>query len=452
MPETSELKRSVSGVRGIVGDTLTPELVARHAAAFGSLLSGDKVVVASDTRPTGPMIKEAAISGLQSVGCDVIDIGIAPTPTVPLAVTHFKAAGGIAVTASHNPIEWNALKFIGSATQLLSPTLFDRIYDLADGNGRIAYRGWDKIGSRTSSLAMLNVHIRRVLSLKQVATRAVARRKPKVVLDAVNGAGSVYAPALLRKLACRVVEIHCRPDGRFPRGTEPLPENLKDLCAAVVRHRADIGFALDPDADRLAVVDEQGKPLGEERTLVLATEWVLSRTPGPVVINLSTTQAVLDVAKSHKQRGYTAKVGEANVAAMIKSKHAVIGGEGNGGVIMPSLHPGRDAMLGMALVLSYLSHADQPISQLSAGLPMYYAAKTRKAQSGDWQDRLSRFADHFGTRGQIDTRDGIKVTMDGESVHARASNTEPIVRISTEARTQKQAKALLSEALESLGY
>jgi phosphomannomutase len=223
------LMRSVSGVRGVVGLDLTPDIAARHAAAFGAVLGGGQVVVASDTRPTGPIIKEAAIAGLRAVGCDVVDIGVAPTPTVTLAVTHFRASGGVAVTASHNPIEWNALKFLGSSQQALPPRLLDKVYGLAD-SGLIRYRRWDQIGRRRSSDEMLRVHIERVLALKVVDVPAVRRRRPRVVFDAGGGAGSVYGPALLERLGCRVHPVHCTPGPRFPRGPEPVPKNLRDLC------------------------------------------------------------------------------------------------------------------------------------------------------------------------------------------------------------------------------
>jgi phosphomannomutase len=446
---TIMLMRSVSGVRGIIGTDMTPEVAARYAAAFGTILKGGRVVVARDTRPTGPLIAEAAISGLLAVGCNVIDIGVAPTPTVPLAVTHLSAAGGVAVTASHNPIEWNALKFIGSSERLLSPRVIDSIYGAAD-SGAISYRPWDRIGRRTENHSMTDLHVRSILRLKSVDARAVARRQPVVVYDAGGGAGALYGPALLRRLGCRVHEIHCTVEHRFPRGPEPVPKNLRDLAKAVRQFKADIGFATDPDSDRLAIVDERGFPLGEERTLALATQWVLSRTPGPVVINLSTSRAVLDIAASFGQRGYTSKVGEANVAEMMRAKRAIIGGEGNGGVIMPELHFGRDALLGMALVLSLLARAGGTISQISAGLPSYYAVKTKVAKPSDFARCLKRLAAYY-IQETMDNRDGIKVDFADGSIHVRPSNTEPILRISSEAKSQKRAKELLAEAMKVMG-
>jgi phosphomannomutase len=442
------LMRSVSGVRGLVGKDLTPDVVVRHAAAFGQVMKRGRIIIARDTRPTGPMIKEAAICGLQSVGCDVVDIGIAPTPTVPLAVTRHRAVAGVAITASHNPIEWNALKFLGSSKAVLSPRTLERVYRLADSDD-IAYSPWGKIGSRREITGMQDVHIRRVLALKAVDARAIRRLRPVVAFDAAGGAAYEYGPALLWRLGCRVAAVNCTVGSRFPRGPEPIPKNLKSLSAVVRRKKADIGFAVDPDSDRLAIVDEHGDPLGEERTLVLAAYWVLSRQPGPVVINLSTSRAVIDVAAALGCKGYTSKVGEVNVAALMKAKRAVIGGEGNGGVIMPALHPGRDALLGMALVLSLLANAKAPISAIAAGLPYYYTAKKTAARPGDLPSRLKRFARYYIKERQ-DSRDGIKVNFEDGSLHVRPSNTEPIVRISAEAKTRVRARALLAQAMEVL--
>lgn len=443
------LMRSVSGLRGVVGDGLTPEIAVRHAAAFGTVMKGKPIVVASDTRPTGPVIKEAAISGLLAVGCDVIDIGIAPTPTVPLAVSRFKAAAGLAVTASHNPIEWNALKFLGSARAVLPPKTLTQIYKIAD-SGKFAYKPWNRVGTRHDETGMATHHIWSVLNLGVVDTPAARKRRLRVVYDAGGGAGYAYGPALLEALGCHVTPLHCKPEANFPRGPEPVPKNLRKLGAAVRAAKADLGFATDPDSDRLAIVDENGRPLGEETTLIMATYWVLSRTPGPVVVNLSTSRGVADVTAAYGQTCYTSKVGEVNVGAMMRAKRAVIGGEGNGGVIMPALHPGRDALLGMALVLSLCANTNAAISEIAAGLPRYVAAKKTVPKPGDLGKRLKRLARQYIQHHQ-DDRDGIKIDLADGSVHARPSNTEPIVRITAEAKTSKRANALLTEALGILG-
>jgi len=440
---------SVSGVRGIIGADLTPEIVARYAAAYGTVLKGGRVVIAWDTRPTGGMIRAAALSGLLSAGCDVIAIGVAPTPTVPLAVSHFKAAGGLAITASHNPIEWNALKFIGSARSVMPARTISKVYETVNQD-RIAYKAWDRIGLHSHSDAMVDHHVAAVLRLPQVDRDAIQKHRPVIVYDAGGGAGARYAPTLLKRLGCRVIELYCEAGPRFPRGPEPVPKNLGALGKAVRRHRADFGFATDPDSDRLAIVDERGRPLGEERTLILATYWVLTQTPGPVVINLSTSRGVLDVAAAFGQRGYTSKVGEVNVAEMMKAKRAIIGGEGNGGVIMPALHPGRDALLGMALTASLFAKTGAPVSEIAAALPTYYAAKKAIPRPTDFPKRLDRLADHY-KHDRLDRRDGVKVEFDDGSVQARTSNTEPIMRISAEAKTPKRAKEMLAAALKALG-
>lgn len=444
------LLRSVSGMRGLVGSELTPEVAVRHAAALGTLLKGGRVVVATDTRPTGPMFKSAVVAGLQSVGCDVVDIGVAPTPTVPLAVTHFNARAGIAITASHNPIEWNALKFIGSSKKVLPPEFLEKLYEFAD-TGTIKFADWNRIGTITKSDVMLGIHIKRILAIKLVDSRAVRRRRPKVVIDAGGGAAFRYGPALLEDLGCRVTKLYCEQYSRFPRGTEPIPKNLKELGKVVRRTRADIGFATDPDSDRLAIVDESGRPIGEERTLVFATYWALSRKPGPVVTNLSTSQAVMDVASGFGVNGYTSKVGELNVGEMMRMRRAAIGGEGNGGVILPELHPGRDALLGMALILSLLAHTREPVSAINERLPMYYFAKKTIPKPTDWKRRLERMKLRY-IKEHYDDRDGLKVGFPDGWILARGSNTEPIVRITAEGKTPARAKQLLSELEASLGF
>ena len=444
-----KLMRSVSGVRGIVGKTLTPEIAARYASAFGTYVKGGKIVIGGDARPTGPIIKAAAIAGFRAVGCDVMDIGLCPTPTIPLLVDYLQAKAGCAITASHNPIEWNALKILGGAKRPFSARDVEKMYAIVDA-GTPAYVAWSRIGDFDFDHHLWEYHVERILKLKLVDRRSIARRKFTVVVDAVNGAGSMLAPTLLRRLGCRVVELHCRPDGRFPRRPEPVPQALTALGRRVRQVRADLGFALDPDADRLAIVDEKGKPLGEEYTLALAVRWVLTHRRGPVAINLSTSQMVDDVAAELGCRTYRAKVGELNVAAEMKKRKAVIGGEGNGGVIYPELLYGRDAAVGMALVLSLLSAEGRPVSQVAAGLPRYYQAKATRPMPTDFSARLERFAVK-PIQGRISRLDGVKVFLPEGSVHVRASNTEPIFRVITEAKTRRCARMLVEDALATLG-
>jgi phosphomannomutase len=437
--------RSVSGIRGIVGDTLTPEIAARYAAAFGTFIKGGRVVIGGDARPTGPIIKAAAIAGFRSVGCDVLDIGLCPTPTIPIIVDHVKARAGCAITASHNPIEWNALKILGGAKKPFPTKDVAKIFAIADA-GKMTYVDWRKIGDFDFDYHLWEYHLERVLKLKLVNRRGIKRRKFKVVIDAVNGAGSYLGPELLRRLGCSVTKIHCTPDGRFPRRPEPVPTALRGLGQAVRTARADLGFALDPDADRLAIVDETGKPLGEEYTLAFTTKWVLQKKKGNVAINMSTSTMIDDLAAEAGCRCYHSKVGELNVAAEMKKRRAIIGGEGNGGVILPELSYGRDAAVGMALVLSLLAAERRPISDMAAGLPRYYPAKTARPMPKNFAIRLKRLEKRF-LKGKISRLDGVKVFLPDGSVHVRASNTEPIFRVMAEAKTARQARALVADAL-----
>jgi len=446
----TNLMRSVSGIRGIVGDALTPEVAARYAAAFGTYIKGGRVIIGGDARPTGPIIKAAATAGFRSVGCDVIDIGLSPTPTIGLAVDYLKAKAGCAITASHNPIEWNALKILGGAKRPFSAKGIEKVFAIADA-GRMAYVGWRGIGSFEVGYHLWEYHLDRVLKLRLVSRRRIAQRKFKVVIDAVNGAGSLLGPELLRRLGCQVTELHCRPgSGRFPRRPEPTPAALAGLGRAVRHARADLGFALDPDADRLAIVDENGRPLGEEYTLALAVRWVLTKKKGPVALNMSTSQMVDDLAAEMGCRTYRSKVGEVNVTAEMKKRGAVVGGEGNGGVIFPELSYGRDAAVGMAFVLSLLAAERCPLSQVAAELPRYYPARTTRPMPKNFARHLKRFEKKF-IKGKISRLDGIKVFLPDGSLHVRASNTEPIYRVMAEAKTARRARSLLQEALAALG-
>lgn len=441
----TRLMRSVSGIRGIVGDTLTPEVAAHYAAAFGTFLKGGRVVIGGDARPTGPIIKAAAVAGFRSVGCNILDIGLCPTPTIPLIVDQVKARAGCAITASHNPIEWNAIKILGGAKKPFQAKDIARIFAIADQD-KIAYADWRNIGAFDFDHHLWKYHLERVLKLTPVNRRGIKRRKFKVVIDAVNGAGSYLGPELLRRLGCKVTEIHCTPDGRFPRRPEPVPAALRKLGRAVRYARADLGFALDPDADRLAIVDEQGKPLGEEYTLALATQWVLRKKKGPVAVNMSTSKMIDDLAVQAGRRCYRSKVGELNVAAEMKKRRAVIGGEGNGGVIFPELSFGRDAAVGMALVLSLLAAERRPLSKVAADLPRYYPARAARPLPKNFAARLKRLEKNF-IKGKISRLDGVKVFLPNGSVHVRASNTEPIFRVMAEARTARLARQLVADAL-----
>ncbi|MFH1539558.1 MAG: phosphoglucosamine mutase, partial [bacterium] len=360
------LKISISGVRGVIGDTLTPELLSSFSESFGTYLDGGLVVIGRDTRTSGEMVSYAVVAGLTSSGCAVIDLGIVPVPTVQMMVRHFRARGGIAITASHNPAQWNALKFIrDDGCFLNNHQARDLLGIYHQGEVRRAPAGM--IPSPLKVQGTTKLHAEAIIE----KFGKLKGKKLRVAVDCVNGAGSVMSPGFLRELGCDVVELHTEPDGHFPRPPEPLPQNLKKLCETVRKEKADIGFAQDADADRLAIVDERGKPIGEEYTLAIAVDFVLRREKGTVVVNLSTSRAIDDIAANHKCKIVRTKIGEINVVERMKSEDAVIGGEGNGGVIYPAVNYGRDSFVGMAIVLHHVKQSRKKISALAASLPQY---------------------------------------------------------------------------------
>lgn len=439
---------SVSGIRGRVGAGLTPEVVATYAAGFGAwasaLKQGAPIVVGRDSRVSGPLFHRVVLSALESVGCDVIDLGVVPTPTVQLAVEHHHAAGGLAITASHNPVEWNALKFIGSSGLFLDQT--DSLSFRAATDAGFARVTWDRLGTTTQDTDAVQRHLASILALKYVDVAAVRARKLKVALDCVNGAGATIMLALLDALGCDVTAIHTTPDGRFPHAPEPVAENLGDLSALVRSSGADVGLAVDPDVDRLAIVDELGTPIGEDYTLAFAAALVLRKSPGVVVTNLSTSRVVEDAALAAGQRCVRAPVGEANVASAMQAERAAIGGEGNGGVILPDLHLGRDAPAGAALVLQLLCETGMSPSQIKAASPQYEIVKDKldrpEAPLGEVYAALRRaFPD-----AAVDTQDGLRLSWADRWVHVRPSGTEPIVRVIAEAPTRADAESLVSQS------
>jgi phosphomannomutase len=441
---------SVSGVRGIVGKDLTPEFVARWAAAFGTLAREQgptAIVLARDARTSGVMFTDAARSGLQSVGCSVIDCGCIPTPTAQLAVEHHRAGGGIILTASHNPIEWNALKFVGADGLFLDQAAAGRLRSLAEGP--LPRAGWDGLGGQRRDGEAIKRHLQQVLALPFVDRRAIAARGFRVALDCVRGAGGTTMPRLLELLGCGVVGINLEPDGRFPRAPEPVPEHLGDLGALVRESGADLGIAVDPDVDRLALVDETGRAIGEDYTLAFAVDTVLRRQPGPVVVNLSTSLVVDDAAAAHGIAVARAPVGEINVARAMQQAGAVVGGEGNGGVMLPALHLGRDAPLAAALVLDLLATGDRPLSAWVAARPQYTIVKAKAPRGADlaalYDGLVRRFAD-----AARDRQDGLRLGWPDRWLHVRPSGTEPIVRIIAEAPTTAAAEALVLACRDTL--
>jgi len=449
----------VSGVRGLVGTDLTPEVIARWAAAFGTWASAGKIVLGRDARTSGPMFARAATAGLMSVGCEVIDVGLVPTPTVQLAVEHARAAGGIILTASHNPIEWNALKFVGPDGIYLSAEDGARVAELVR-TGRIERAGYDALGSVGVDADAVERHLEALLALRGLDVKAIRRRRFRLALDTVRGAGGVVMPELLERLGCRVAAINLQTDGYFPRPPEPLPEHLKPLGALVRRHKADVGIAVDPDVDRLAVVDERGRPIGEDYTLAFAVRAVLGgradpkglppgrgRTGGKktVVCNLSTSLVVEDAARECGATVVRSPVGEAHVARKIIAMKAAIGGEGNGGVMYPPLHVGRDAPVAAALVLALLAREGKTVSQLVASAPRYAIVKAKVARGPKLEPVYEGLRRAFaGTT--VDTQDGLRLAWPDRWLHVRPSNTEPIIRLIAEAPTTADAEKLIDEA------
>lgn len=474
---SSTLMVSVSGMRGHVGTDLTPELVARHAAALGSWAASQGkpiVVLGRDSRTSGPMFAAAAASGLMSVGVDVIDLGIVPTPTVQLAVEHHHAGAGLILTASHNPIEWNALKFVGPDGIFLDAEAGAAVRALAE-QGPVR-KGWDGLGALRSDSGALGRHFDQVLKLPVIDLERIRARRFTVAIDCVRGAGGASIPALLERLGCTVAGINLETDGRFPRAPEPLPENLGDLGRLVRESRADIGMAVDPDVDRLALVDEQGAPIGEDYTLAFACRAVLgqggrafgrsdvqaaARDPGGetagrrdgapvVVVNLSTSLVVEDAARDFGARFVRAAVGEANVARAMRDEGALIGGEGNGGVMYPALHIGRDAPLGVALILHLLAESGVSVSELVRRHPRYTIVKAKGPRGGDLAALYAGLRRRFPDA-TADERDGLRLAWGDRWVHVRPSGTEPIIRYIAEAPTPAEAEALVAAARNQSG-
>ena len=443
---------SVSGIRGRVGEALTPEVVARYAAAFGAWAlrktNNRPVIVGRDSRVSGPMFHRVAIAALQSVGAHVIDIGLTTTPTCQLAVEDHHAAGGIMLSASHNPIEWNALKFIGPTGLFLEAAEGVDMRAIADGT--IPRAKWDALGAVESDSEAAARHLARILELPYLDVAKIRARKFRVALDCVRGAGAVIVPALLERLGCAVTAIHMEPDGRFPRAPEPVAENLGELERLVTDSKADVGIAVDPDVDRLALVSEKGKALGEDYTLALASMVVLRHRKGPAVTNLSTSLVVEDAVTRGGSTLIRAPVGEVNVAVRMRDLGAVIGGEGNGGVILPDIHLGRDAPVGIALVLQLLTEENKPISAVAATLPRYSIVKDKLDRPKASLDSVYAALRGAFADAAADTQDGLRLSWADRWLHVRPSGTEPIVRVIAEAPTDKDARSLVQRAREPL--
>lgn len=439
---------SVSGIRGIFGSHLNPENLVQFTAAYGTWLNGGTVVVGRDSRVTGQICEDIVCATLQSVGCSVIKTGIAPTPTVAMGVLRHKAAGGIILTASHNPEQWNALKLLNDKSEFLDAEQGGAVLNIAEDKS-FEYQLFDKIGSVQNDDDIIDYHIQKILELPYIDAEQIKMSSFKIAVDAVNGAGSHALPALLKKLGAEVHELHCNPTGIFPHNPEPLPEHLVEISNYVVENGCDFGLVTDPDGDRLAIIDENGSMFGEEYTQVAAFDFLLSRTGGDTATNLSSSRAADDITKKHGATCHRTAVGEINVVKGMQKHGAIISGEGNGGVINPDLHPGRDALVGSAIFLQLMAENGLKVSEYRASLPHYEMVKQKVALSDlgmDADDVLKHIANEFSDL-KPNLTDGVKIDFDDGWVHFRKSNTEPIVRIYSEANDEKTARELASNVL-----
>ena len=456
------LIRSISGIRGTIGgapgEGLTPLDIVRYTAAFGTLMKGNaatgrpRMVLGRDARLSGSMVRDLVCGTLCGMGYDVIDLGMATTPTVELAVPGEKAAGGIILTASHNPAQWNALKLLNAKGEFISAAEGAEVLRMGETDDYV-FAPVEELGSVLMMEGWTRKHIDMLLALDLVDVEAIKKARFKVVVDAVNSVGGVVVPELLKALGvAEVIEIHCTPDGRFPHNPEPLPENLKDLCNAVVAQGAHLGIAVDPDVDRLALVCEDGSLFGEEYTLVACADHVLASRPGDTVSNLSSTRALNDIAERHGRKRHASAVGEVNVVELMRKVNAPIGGEGNGGVILSELHYGRDALAGIALFLTLLAKRGAACSALRRSYPDYFISKNKIQLSAGMN--VQAIVDDMQRRYSAQphsTVDGLRIEFGNEWVHLRRSNTEPIIRIYAESATPAAADALAKRIMGELG-
>jgi len=454
------LIKSISGIRGTIGgtpgDNLTPIDAVKYAAAYGAWIKEQrnkeryKVVVGRDARISGPMVQQLVMNTLVGMGIDVVDLDLSTTPTVEMAVTMEHADGGIILTASHNPKQWNALKLLNNKGEFLDAASGQQILDLA-ASDTIEFAAVDDLGEITRNDAYIDLHIEEILDLPLVNVAAIKKAKFKVVVDGVNSTGGIAIPLLLEALGAHPVKLYCTPNGEFPHNPEPLKEHLGDLMEMVKKEHADFGLVVDPDVDRLAFVDENGDMFGEEYTLVAIADYVLRQTPGSTVSNMSSSRALRDITEKHGGTYAASAVGEVNVVQKMKDTNAVIGGEGNGGIIYPELHYGRDSMVGVALFLSYLAERAIDVSALRKEYTSYFMSKKKIAltPSLDVDALLKEMATKYASE-EIQTIDGVKIDFAENWVHLRKSNTEPIIRIYTEAKSQAEADELVDRFISEI--
>jgi len=456
------LIKSISGIRGTiggkVGDNLTPVDAVKFASAYGTWLKNTygkdnnnlKVVVGRDARISGPMIHNLVVNTLIGLGIDVIDLGLSTTPTVEVAVPLESANGGIILTASHNPKQWNALKLLNDKGEFLNGVEGEKILAIAEAEA-FDFSDVDSLGEIIENDAYMDIHIDEVLNLALVDVDAVKAAKFKVVVDGVNSSGGVIIPKLLELMGVEVVKLYCEPNGHFPHNPEPLKEHLKDICELVVEEKAHLGIVVDPDVDRLAFISDDGEMFGEEYTLVAVADYVLSKTPGNTVSNMSSSRALRDVTNAHGGSYEASAVGEVNVVELMKKNNAIIGGEGNGGIIYPESHYGRDSLVGVALFLTHLANKKISVAALRASYPEYYMSKNKIELTPqiDVDAILVAMTEKYKNE-DITTIDGVKIDFAKEWVHLRKSNTEPIIRIYTEAPLQSQADALALRIIDEI--
>ncbi len=446
------LIKSISGIRGTIGgkvnDNLTPVDVVKFAAAFGTWLQRNHnrknltLVIGRDARISGEMVNSLVTATLQGLGINVIDLGLSTTPTVEVMVPELNADGGIILTASHNPKQWNALKLLNEKGEFISSDNGAEVLRIADDED-FEFAEVDDLGKYETRTDGFDTHISKIFALRMVDAEAVKARKFKVVVDAVNSTGGISIPPLLEQLGCEVVKLYCEPNGHFPHNPEPLKEHLSDICQLVKKEKADLGIVVDPDVDRLAIIDENGEMFGEEYTLVAVADYLLKHKKGAAVSNLSSSRALRDVAEKHNSEYFASAVGEVNVVTLMKEKNAVIGGEGNGGIIYPELHYGRDSLVGTALFLTHLAKENKTVSELRTTYPAYFMGKKKIELTPEINvDELLTKMENLYQNEEISTVDGVKIDFSESWVHFRKSNTEPIIRIYTEAKSQEEADQL----------
>lgn len=458
------LIKSISGIRGTIGgksgENLTPAVIVKFTSAYGAWMTGQKskskskkskVVIGRDARISGEMVSKLVSSTLMGMGIDVVDLGLSTTPTVEIAVTDEKADGGIVITASHNPKQWNALKLLNSEGEFISEKDGQRVLKIAEDE-KFVFEEVQSLGQRTESNDYLRIHIDKILALDLVDRKAVKEKNFRIAVDAVNSTGGIAVPMLLEALGVETIfKVNCEPTGNFAHNPEPLPAHLRDLSKAVVKNKAHLGIAVDPDVDRLAIVCEDGEMFGEEYTLVAVADYVLKTIKGNTVSNLSSTRALRDVTEKAGGSYYSSAVGEVNVVEMMKKHNAVIGGEGNGGVIYPELHYGRDALVGIALFLTHLAKFGKSCSMLRATYPDYHISKNKiELINGIDVDKLLSGLKEKYKKHPVNTVDGVKIEFGKEWVHLRRSNTEPVIRIYSESESRSTAENLAQKIISDI--